>query len=422
MSADRPSRRGGARRAIGHELVRRSALFSLSIILSTLVGVASIPVLIGQLGDTTWARLAVLQAIAQFLAVIVGFGWGATGPSTVASLPAAERKTFFATSLAARLLIVVPVLALGTIAASLIVGIDPLVAALIAVTAVAPAAGAGWYFIGTNRPVALFLFDALPAILGQAAALVGVLMIPSMLVYASCTASLAVLGLVAACLFVATRSKDGRWTLDRSQPLQALMRDQLPGFTATFTTSLLTTLPVVIVQVIVPAAALPLFVLADRLSRYAGLVLAPVLQAIQSWVPEAGPEHIPSRGRTAMLVACGIGAIGAIGMITCAPWVSPLLSQGAIAIPLLIAAIMGLGFAGEAISQVTGLAVLVTIGRSRELALSAGVATAAALVGVLAGTLLVGVPGALTALALTSIGLAVYRSRVALRGLASARP
>lgn len=417
MNDSRAKGHGRARKAIGHELVRRSFLFSLSIILSTLVGVASIPVLIGQLGDTTWARLAVLQAVAQFLAVIVGFGWGATGPSTVASLPVHERKAFFATSLFARVLILLPVLAAGTFIAALIVGSDPLIAALVSLTAVAPAAGAGWYFIGTNRPVALFVFDALPAILGQTAALVGVLIAPSLVVYASCTAAFAVLGLLASCFFVATRSADGPWRMDRSQGVRLLLADQLPGFTATFTTSLLTTLPVVIVQLIVPASALPLFVLADRLSRYAGLVLAPILQAIQSWVPEAGSEHIRSRGRIAMLVACGIGAVGAIGMITCAPWVSPLLSQGAIAIPVGIAVIMGLGFAGEAISQVTGLAVLVTIGRSRDLALSAGVATGAALTGVLVGTLLIGVPGALIALALTSIGLAIYRSRVALRGL-----
>lgn len=417
MNGGTPPRQGRARKAIGHELVRRSFLFSLSIILSTLVGVASIPVLIGQLGDTTWARLAVLQSIAQFFAVVVGFGWGATGPSTVASLPAGDRKAFFATSLVARLLILLPVLGAGTFIAALIVHADPLIAALVSLTAVAPAAAAGWYFIGTNRPVALFLFDALPAILGQGAALVGVLIAPSLLTYASCTAAFAVLGLLASCLFVATRSSDGSWRIDRTQTLRGLLRDQLPGFTATFTTSLLTTLPIVIVKLIVPAAALPLFVLADRLSRYAGLVLAPILQAIQSWVPEAGREHIPSRGRIAMLVACGIGFVGAVGMITCAPWVSPLLSQGAISIPILIAVVMGLGFAGEAISQVTGLAVLVTIGRSRELALSAGVATGAALLGVLVGTLLLGVPGALIALALTSIGLAIYRARAALRGL-----
>lgn len=419
MNGGTPPRQGRARKAIGHELVRRSFLFSLSIILSTLVGVASIPILIGQLGDTTWARLAVLQSIAQFFAVVVGFGWGATGPSTVASLPAGDRKAFFATSLVARLLILLPVLGAGTFIAALIVRADPLIAALVSLTAVAPAAAAGWYFIGTNRPVALFLFDALPAILGQGAALVGVLIAPSLLTYAACTAAFAVLGLLASCLFVATRSSDGSWKIDRTQTLRGLLRDQLPGFTATFTTSLLTTLPIVIVKLIVPAAALPLFVLADRLSRYAGLVLAPILQAIQSWVPEAGREHIPSRGRIAMLVACGIGFVGAVGMITCAPWVSPLLSQGAISIPILIAVVMGLGFAGEAISQVTGLAVLVTIGRSRELALSAGVATGAALLGVLVGTLLLGVPGALIALALTSIGLAIYRARAALRGLAA---
>ncbi|MDQ0647752.1 O-antigen/teichoic acid export membrane protein [Microbacterium natoriense] len=419
MSSPLGPRRGRARKAIGHELVRRSLLFSLSIVLSTLVGVVSIPVLIGQLGDTTWARLAVLQSISQFLAVIVGFGWGATGPSTVASLPDRDRKEFFVTSLLARVIILLPVLVAGTLIAAAIVHIDPLVAALAALTSVAPAAGAAWYFIGTNRPVALFLFDALPAILGQAAALVGVLVAPSLLVYVASTASFAVLGLLASCVFVATRSADGPWRIDRSQALRGLLQDQMPGFTATFTTSLITTLPVVIVKLIVPASALPLFVLADRLSRYAGLVLAPILQAIQSWVPEAGREHIRSRARIAMLVACGIGFIGAVGMITCAPWVAPLLSQGAIAIPPLISVAMGLGFAGEAISQITGLAVLVTIGRSRALALSAGVATVAALLGVLVGTLLLDVPGALIALALTSIGLAIYRSRVALLGLAA---
>ncbi|MBW1639933.1 hypothetical protein G3H63_12740 [Microbacterium resistens] len=419
MSAVPGPRGGRARKAIGHELVRRSFLFSLSIILSTLVGVLSIPILIEQFGDTTWARFAVLQSIAQFLAVIVGFGWGATGPSTVAGLPADERKAFFATSVLARVVIMIPVLVLGALIASAIVRMDLLTAALAALTSVAPAAGAAWYFIGTNRPVALFFFDALPAILGQAAALVGVLLAPSLLVYVSCTAGFAMLGLLCSWLFVATRTADGPWRVDRSQTLRGLLQDQMPGFTATFTSSLITTLPTVIVQQIVAPSALPLFVLADRLSRYAGLVLAPILQAIQSWVPEAGREHIRSRARIAMLVAAAIGVVGAVGMITCAPWVSALLSQNKVAIPLLLAVVMGLGFAGEAISQVVGLAVLVTIGRSRDLALSASVATVAALLGVLVGALLLGVPGALIALALTSIGLAVYRSHAALRGLAA---
>ncbi|WCM56347.1 lipopolysaccharide biosynthesis protein [Microbacterium sp. EF45047] len=419
MTDERDRRRGRARRAVGHELVRRSLLFSLSIILSTLVGVFSIPVLISTIGDTTWGRLAVLQAIAQFLAVIVGFGWGATGPSTVAGLPAADRKTFFATSVRARVIILLPALLIGSVAATLIARTDPLAAALAMLTSAAPAVGAAWYFIGTNRPVALFLFDALPAILGQVAGLIGVIFLPSLLVYVAATALFAVIGVLLSWMYVATRPEDGDWRVDRSEGLRTLWRDQLPGFTATFTGSITSTLPIVIVSLIVPPTAVPLYALIDRLSRYAVLVLAPVLQAIQGWVPEAGRQHLASRSRIAILVSCGIGLAGGIAMAVCAPWASVLLSQGAIAVPILLSLVMGVGFAGEAISQVTGLAVLVTIGRSRELALSAGVATVGGMAGVVLGTTLAGVPGAVLALASTSVGLALYRSRTALRALAA---
>ncbi|MGN8024970.1 lipopolysaccharide biosynthesis protein [Microbacterium sp. 22242] len=402
------------RQAFRHDLVRRSLLFSLSIVLSTVVGIFSIPVLISSIGSGSWGRLAVLQAITQFLGVIVGFGWGATGPSSVAALPRSARNTFFATSVRARLLLFLPVLIVGSLLSVVIARTSPLVAVLSAITYVVPALGAAWYFIGTNRPVALFLFDALPAILGQVAGLIWVLVSPSLENYLTATAAAACLGVVASWLFVRSRRDDGEWRIDRSRSVRDLLHEQWPGVTAMLTASVSSSLPIVIVSIFAPHAV-ALYAIIDRLSRYAVLVLAPILQAIQGWVPEAGRDSIPHRGRTAIYISIAIGGIGGLLMAVFAPWVSSLLTYGQAAVSLLLAVTMGIGFAAEAAGQIVGLAVLVAVRRSHALALSAGVATVAGMTLVLVGTITVGIPGTVSAIALTAVGVAVYRITVAWR-------
>jgi len=397
----------------GHELTRRSAYFSVSVVAATAVGVFSIPVLIGVLGPGQWGLLAVLQVVGQMGAVVVAFGWGATGPSMVSALPRASRIPFYVDSLAVRGLLFL----LAAPAAMLVgwaLGADPLIAALAALTYVLPGMNAAWYFIGTNRPGALVLLESLPAVLGQVAGLLLVLIQPSLAAYLTATVLVTLLGVSASAWYVLTRADEGIRALPPRVHLRGVFRGQLPGFTTMISGSLVSNLPLVIVGALVPAMR-PVFALVDRLFKYAIIVLAPVLQAIQSWVPEAGAQESPHRARRALGVATAIGLVGGACMAGLATPVSSLLSLGQAVVPWHIGALIGVAFLAECLAQIGGLAALVPLGGMRALALSSIVAAAVGLP-VMAGLVaLWGLEGAAVGMLLISVATAVWRVRAALR-------
>ena len=70
----------------------------------------TIPIVTGIAGADHWASMATGQAIGASFAVIVIFGWGLTGPVTVAGTAVAARPAMYLDSLLARLVLLAPVL------------------------------------------------------------------------------------------------------------------------------------------------------------------------------------------------------------------------------------------------------------------------------------------------------------------------
>lgn len=400
---------GGLRALLRHELLRRSILFAAPILASTVVGVFSIPVLVAAVGAQQWAVLVVLQSIGQFFAILVAFGWGATGPSMVAARPRHERRQFYLDSLVARGLVFVVAIPLAAGLGMLVTGQGLANALLSAVAYAAPGVGAAWYFIGGNRPAALFFLDALPLIVGQVAGLVAVLVWPDLTAYLAGVAVFAVLGALVSATFVLTRVGDGPVAWSSRQSLRSLYASQLGGTATMVSASVYSTLPPTIVQVVAPAV-LPVYAIADRLYKYAVLALGPVLQAVQSWVPETAGEQTRRRARRTLELGAAIGVVGGLCIAVLAPPVSQFLTVGELRIPIAAAILLGLAFAAEAVAQVAGLAGLVALGGVRHLAWSS---IAAAVIGLPLFALLTwgwGVVGAATALFLVALGTAVYRA------------
>lgn len=398
----------------GHALVRRTALFSLSIGASTVVGVFTIPVLVGAVGAADWGILAVLQAIAAFFGFVIAFGWGATGPSMVAAMDLPARRQYYWDSMLTRGLLAVAVLPIAIGIGMAVTGRSALTVSLAIIAYVMPGLGAGWFFVGTNQPGRMFLLDSLPPIVGSVGGLVAVVLWPSLDAFLGVMAVSMVAGTLLATVIVMARTPGPvRWWTGRRR-LGAAYYDQVPGVTSSVAASFYTSAPAVLVQIFAPAAV-PVYAIADRLFRYAVLVLAPILQSIQSWVPESGPEAAVARARQAVWLSFGVGVAGMAGLVLFAPIVSDWLTHGEAVVPLAIAVAIGLAFAGEAIAQITGLSSLVVLGATRYLAVSSVVSALAGSLGVLLLTPFAGALGAFVAIAAASLLLGLFRARRALR-------
>ncbi|QEO13533.1 hypothetical protein FLP10_03210 [Agromyces intestinalis] len=404
----------------GHALVRRSALFSLSIGAATIVGVFTIPVLVGVLGASTWGVLAVLQALAAFFGFLIAFGWGATGPAHVAGLPAEERRQFYWDSVVTRGILFVLLVPVAVLIGSAITSLPVLTVTLAILAYTLPGAGAGWYFVGTNQPGRMFLLDSLPPIAGTVAGLIAVIAVPSLDMFLVAMVACEAIGFAVATIVVlASTHGPVRWWLGASR-LFGAYRGQVPGMASSVAASFYTSAPAVIVQMFAPREV-PVYAIADRLFRYAVLVLAPILQSIQSWVPEAGRTEAVARSRQVVWLSVGIGVVGMAGLIGFAPLVSNWLTHGEAIVPWVLAILIGIAFAGEAVSQVTGLSSLVALGAARYLAASSVVCAIAGSTGILLLTPFWGAVGAFLAIACASVVLALFRARRTLSLAAAAQ-
>ncbi|QAY68901.1 hypothetical protein [Xylanimonas protaetiae] len=401
------------KKILQHDLVRRSALFTLPVVAAALVGLVSIPVIMGHVGATQWGLLATIQGACLAFNLMVGLGWGATGPSMVSALPTRERKATYAESLRIRGVAFVVIAPLAVVACTALTGLPVSTTLLAVLTYVAPAANASWYLIGTNRPIALFAFDGAPATLGQVAGLLAVVRFGTLDAYLAATAAFTLVGVVGSSLYVLRRPEDGpargahrRW--------QTTLKAQIPGFAAAASWTAWSALPIVLVQLIAPTAV-TLFGVADRFLKFGALAVGPVLQAVQGWLPEAGTSSVRVRARQALLVAGAMGVVGGGAIALLAPAASSLLTDGKVVLSFGIAALVGAAFLFDAVSHVTAMAVLAAMRAQRALAASSALNIVIGLPLVAAMTAAFGAVGAVGGLVVVSLAMALLRVGIALR-------
>lgn len=398
----------------------RLAKFALTVGLGTVVGLIAIPVITDVVGSGLWAILALVQSLATLFGVLVAFGWGTIGPSMVAALPAVERPQLFADSLVTRTylyLLTAPIM--GAVMVLLQPAHAPFVF-LASLTYLLPYLGASWYFIGEAKPSRLFLADALPQLTGTVAGLfvlthtrdLSLMVLTQLLfnVFAVAISCVVVLGR-AASGFKFDYSIHGSWSR---------MRQQRHGVVTAATGSLYVNLPILAVNILIPAQ-LDVYAFADRLFRYAAVAFSPVLQFIQGWVPEGGPRDQAHRIRRAAQAAPVLGVFGGLGLALLGPFAAEILIRDPISFGTSLSTPIGAGFAAVALSQVIGLACLVAIGRARELARSTLVGALAGTPMIVLGALSFGVVGVAWAVALSEALVAGYQVLVLRRYLRAHR-
>lgn len=339
--------------------------FTVSVGIVTLIGIITIPLLTSALGEATWGRLALVQAVSQFGGILVAFGWGATGAATVAGIPAGQRPAFYRSSLRVRLLLYLLVLPVIAGLLSLLTRGDVLISVLGAAVYLLPNLGATWYFTGEGRPMRLLLCDTLPTMIGAIAGVIGAVVTGELWVYIVAQ-GLGFVGAVILDAVIVLRGSSAR--PHHRVPLRTALSGQRHAVSATLVSGLYVTLPMVAVQTFLPALQ-PMYAIADRLFKYASVALLPIQQYFQSWVPD--PEaDFRRRARIATLAAVVIGIIGGACIAALSPWASTLLSVGRITVPWEVSLPLGVAFVGIATAAIVGYACLVVVGRVRALAVS----------------------------------------------------
>ncbi|MCT1395309.1 hypothetical protein M4D51_06175 [Microbacterium sp. p3-SID338] len=395
--------------------IQRMGGFSASILLSSVIGIFTIPILVLALDDEGWASIGVLQTTGQLAAVFVAFGWGATGPSIVASLSPDQRVGFYRSSFRIRGILYLATVPVVTVLLALLLRGDLLLAVLGALAYVLPALGAGWYFTGIARPGAFFVLEALPSALGTVA---GVWMAAvTRQAWVVPFGQLAGTGLAVALsyFFIVRR---GRTPHAEAPPLRfwQTLAEQRHAVTTAVTSAVYVAMPVLLLTTFFPQG-LPVYLIADRFFRYAVLAFLPIQQFFQGWVP-ADPTQVDRRARIAFLAGSVIGAVGGICVALLTPVVSPFFH---IDVPLEVSVPLGFAFFGVALSAVVGYACLVVLGRTDFLATSTVVGAVVGIPAVAVAALLHSLPGVASAVAATELIVAGVQIVVLLRTLRQRR-
>lgn len=397
----------------GRVAAGRLSGFTVSVILVTVLGVISIPLLIESVGDTAWGRLVVVQTVAQFGGILVAFGWGAVGAATVAGIPEGHRPAFFRRSLRARLLLYVCVAPFVALLLFVLTHGDALVSILGAAVYLMPYLGANWYFTGEGRPNRLLLFDTVPTIAGAVLGLIGSWLTGQLWVYLLFQG----LGYLAAVTISAqvVRRSPHEVGFEDHTPLKTLLISQRHAVSATLVSASYVTLPMIAVTVFLPALQ-PMYAVADRLFKYASVAFLPIQQFFQSWVPGDDGGR-PRRMRIATLAAVGIGIIAGSLIALLSPWASTLLSLGSLPVPLAVSLPLGVAFIGIATAAVVGYACLVSLGRVRALAVSTTIGAVVGAPLIILFAILGSVPAVAWAVAISELCVAAYQLSVLRREL-----
>ncbi|QDZ16445.1 lipopolysaccharide biosynthesis protein [Humibacter ginsenosidimutans] len=348
---------------------KRIAGFAVPVAASTVLGIVTIPLLVASLGAAEWGSLAVVQATSQLVGIFVAFGWGATGPSTVASTARQLRPQLYLRSLVARVyLFVIGVVAAAVILAFLTRG-EIAVSVVGAVTYLLPFLGASWYFVGESRPWRLFVCDSLPTLLGTLGGLAAAAATRNLIAFLIVQACGSLVAVIVDAVVVLHGSGATVRGLARPSSVVSSLGGQRHAVTSALTSGLYVNLPLLSIQTFMPGFV-PVYALADRFFKYANVAFSPVQQFLQGWVPELGERASYSRMRHATAAGAGFGLIGGILVAVLARPVAWLLSGGEIQVPFSLSIPLGVAFVFVAASAVIGYACLVPVGRERALAAS----------------------------------------------------
>jgi O-antigen/teichoic acid export membrane protein len=392
MSPRNPEASNGDARRRGP--IAQAALLGATMLANAILALVAIPVVVSVAGAEGWAAIAVGQSVGLIAGVVSAMGWGYSGPTMIARSSASSRKAIFLESVWVRAFTVPSLAAAAAIVSAALSTPDHRIeSALAAAGATIAGYTFSWYFVGCSRGDLLFVVDTVPRVGIWTGGLVVTVVTSNPQWYLATQA----LGyIVASALSTAVIARSLRHVDTRVSLRDGLRsaRSQLAASTTVITSTLYMSAPTIVVSALAPTG-LPAYAITDRLTRFALTATAPLMQALQSWVPHAG------RGtalRRRMLVAVAVGSIsGAIifaGFALFGSQIAFSLSRGEIEPPLQLLLLLGGAALFSSVSRMTGAVCLMTLDMKWTVARSALVGAGSGVVLLIALTPAWGAAGA----------------------------
>lgn len=355
-------------------------------------------------------------------AIVTAWGWGVTGPASVASLDSSDRPSYYAASLVMRLFLLLPASLLVVMGCQFLPLDDSLSATLAGLSVAVYGLGATWFFVGIGRPSLLLVCDTLPRVssigLGAALLLRGY----PLWVFALTQLLGALISVVVSAVVVLRKAGLKARTFLTRPAVRSSLTGQGSGILVGVSSLYLST-PLIIVSALSPAWT-PSFALSDRIMKLSLNALLPLQQVLQGWVPSSPSKELRSRVVLSVRIASIIGILAGIAFASLGPYVGKILGANQVALDVRLVIPMGLVVLISTISHCTGTACLVALGRVKAMGFSALLGVIVGLPALFGFTIVWGGPGAAWAIVLAEATVLSYQARVLiieLRGLESPR-
>ena len=339
--------------------------YGLSMIMLALASLMVIPALIRASGDTAYGALSAGQVIGSVGAVVIGYGWGMSGPAIIARADADGRRAEYVEALRARLFLCVPVCLVCCVIGAVLAGSGLRGFGAIGALAQAVIGMSGqWYFVGIVAPYWFLLVETVPRVAGTMA---GWLLMRSAgadaLVGTGCQCLGIVAGVLCSSIYILARLRREGALPRRTRSIAVVLREQFDGVAASITNAAVLSLPMVLVSFLNPAAR-PMYAFVDRVQRQITVAITPLSTVMQGWVPRGDQRD---RGRRALLLMVPLCAVIAVAVIALGPLLTDYLGGGIIRPGLGITVLMALFVALGTYETVLSRAVLTAFGRLRRI-------------------------------------------------------
>ncbi len=351
---------------------RRLGLYGASVVLNGVISLITIPIVIAMAGADPWASMATGQSIGNSIGVLVAFGWGLTGPATIAMAAVAKRPGLFLDSLFARAALLLPLIVVQAIVTIAIVPHAKFVAFVAGLAMTLAGVSANWYFTGESRPGRFLLLDTVPRVAGTITGLLLVVLTDELLFFALAQLAGSLVALGVSCYSIFRGQNLDFREAARWRNVVARLSEQRHGVVATGLYAALTPAILGVVAVTAPLS-LPLFVLADRLSKFVGMAASPLIQVFQGWVPAAQGKELLRRLSVSARVTLALGLLAGAVYAALLPWFSQLLTHGQVAVDVSSAIAFGIVASSWVLSPYLTNVALMAVGQVRVIALSATV-------------------------------------------------
>lgn len=366
-------------RLFGSGGMTRLGYFAATVLLNGAISLLTIPIVVAVVGADSWASMATGQSIGASLAALVLFGWGLTGPATVAMTEPSGRPQIYLDSLSARAVLLLPSFALQAVVILAVAPSDKFVAVVSGTAMLLAGASANWYFTGAGRSGLFLTLDTVPRVAGTVLGLLLVVNTGNLLYFALAQLAGSVFAMVASALVILTRRKlDYRAALRWSRIVTSLVQ-QRHGILATGLNAAFTPAALGVVAVLAPAT-LPVFVLANRLISFIGMAASPLFMLFQGWVPAATGAERVRRLRVAGAVTATGSLVSGVLCAALLPTFGVVLTHGEVIVPIALSIAFGFLAIVQTGSPFLSAVGLMAVGEVRTIARSTAVGVPLAIV------------------------------------------